>query len=126
MLYMDTTYTLYTSMYLRWFLYNVTIMLHHCAPHCRHWHYDVPTESYVFVSMSVSHPCADLQASIRATELATRYLIEPLTKDSTRLTVMSRVDMRYDSLSLSLFPLVVFVPQFNVNSERVDVQFLVN
>ena len=62
---------------------------------CRHWQYDVSTESYVIVSMSVSHPCASLHASsIRATELATRYLIEPLTKDSSRLTFISRVDMR--------------------------------
>ena len=62
---------------------------------CRHWQYDVSMESYVIVSMSVSHPCASLHASsIRATELATRYLIEPLTKDSSRLTFISRVDTR--------------------------------
>lgn len=66
-----------------------------CVIHCRSWQYDVATESYVIVSMSVSHPCASLQASIRATELATRYLIEPLSKDTSKLTFISRVDMRY-------------------------------
>lgn len=61
----------------------------------RSWQYDATSESYVVVATSVSHPSADLLAGIRATELATRYLIEPLDRITCRLTFICRADMRW-------------------------------
>ena len=64
--------------------------------HCllRSLDFDPVSETYVIVSTSVSHPSASLQAGIRATELATRYIIERLDREKTRLTFICRVDMR--------------------------------
>lgn len=64
--------------------------------HCllRSWQYDIGSQSYVLVATSVSHPSASLQGGIRAMQLATFYLIEPLDSDKSRLSYISRVDMR--------------------------------
>ncbi len=64
----------------------------HCLLRC--WDYDPVSEAYTIVATSVSHPSASLLAGIRATELATRYLIETLDRDRTRLSYICRVDMR--------------------------------
>ena len=61
---------------------------------CRGWRLDPATQSYVIIATSVSHPFASLLAGVRATELAMRYLIEPLPNNCSRLTVFCRVDMR--------------------------------
>ena len=62
-------------------------------PH-RSWRQDPSTDSYVLVATSVSHPSADLLAGIRATELFTSYLIEPLHSETCKLTYICRVDLR--------------------------------
>jgi len=64
--------------------------------HCilRSWRHDASTDNYVLVATSVSHPSADLLAGIRATELFTSYLIEPLDTETCRLTYICRVDLR--------------------------------
>jgi len=49
----------------------------------------------VLVSTSVSHPQATLQGGIRATHLASFFLIEPLDNEHCRLTHLFRVDMRW-------------------------------
>ena len=65
--------------------------------HCllRAWEYDPTSETHVIVSTSVSHPSASLMAGIRATELATRYTIERVDREKTRVSFICRVDMRY-------------------------------
>ena len=60
----------------------------------RSWQYDSTSQCYVLVSTSVSHPSASLQGGIRAMQLATFYLIEPLDKERSRLSFICRVDMR--------------------------------
>ena len=64
--------------------------------HCilRAWDFDPVSDTYIIASTSVSHPSASLLAGIRATELATRYIIERVDRDKTRLTFVCRVDMR--------------------------------
>ncbi|XP_064404560.1 stAR-related lipid transfer protein 13-like isoform X3 [Halichondria panicea] len=64
--------------------------------HCllRTWDFDPVSDTYIIVSTSVSHPSASLLAGIRATELATRYVIERVDRDKTRLTFICRVDMK--------------------------------
>ena len=64
--------------------------------HCiyRSWRQDPSTDSYVLVATSVSHPSADLLAGIRATELFTSYLVEPLDSETCKLTYICRVDLR--------------------------------
>lgn len=64
--------------------------------HCllRSWQYDAASQSYVLVATSVSHPSAGLQGGIRAMQLATSYLVEPLDSDKSRLSYICRVDMR--------------------------------
>lgn len=61
---------------------------------CRSWQYDVSSQNYVLVATSVSHPSASLQGGIRATQLATFYLVEPLDSERSRLSYICRADMR--------------------------------
>ena len=49
----------------------------------------------MLVSTSVCHPNASFQAGIRATELVTGYLVEPLDSERSKLTYVCRVDMKY-------------------------------
>ena len=65
-------------------------------PTPRSWRFDPALGCYVLVATSVSHPSADLLAGIRATELASRYLIEPLDGGTSKLTYICRVDTRSD------------------------------
>lgn len=46
------------------------------------------------MATSVSHPSANLQGGIRAMQLATFYLVEPLDGDKARLSYICRADMR--------------------------------
>lgn len=70
-------------------------MIHTCfLSTCRSWQYDATSQSYVLVATSVSHPSATLQGGIRATQLATFYLVEPLDSERSRLSYICRVDMR--------------------------------
>lgn len=55
-------------------------------------------DCFAVVSTSVSHPSATLMGSIRATVLATRFLIEPIGPNASRLTVLNRVDIRLDCI----------------------------
>lgn len=72
--------------------------IQHCHswhPLSRSWRLDPESGSYLLVSTSVSHASAELQAGIRATDLASHYLIEPREGENSRLTLICRVDTRY-------------------------------
>ena len=48
----------------------------------------------MLISTSIDHKDADLLGGVRAVELASRYLIEPCGTGKSRLTHISRVDLR--------------------------------
>lgn len=60
----------------------------------RSWRTDLPKGTCVLISTSIEHPRADLKGGLRAVELASRYLIEPCGTGKSRLTHISRVDIR--------------------------------
>jgi len=60
----------------------------------RSWRTDLPKGACVLISTSIDHPRADLLGGLRAVELASRYLIEPCGTGKSRLTHISRVDIR--------------------------------
>ena len=62
--------------------------------HCRSWRVDLPRGICVLVSTSVEHRDAPLMGGIRAAVLASRYLIEPCGSGRSKLTNISRIDLR--------------------------------
>ncbi|KAL4230817.1 Dynein light chain Tctex-type [Mactra antiquata] len=60
----------------------------------RSWKTDLPKGACVLISTSIEHDSVDILGGIRAVELASRYLIEPCGTGKSRLTHISRVDMR--------------------------------
>jgi hypothetical protein len=60
----------------------------------RSWRCDLPNSVCVLVSTSVEHRDAPLMGGIRAVTLASRYLVEPCGSGRSRLTHISRVDLR--------------------------------
>ncbi|XP_052792367.1 uncharacterized protein LOC128226503 isoform X2 [Mya arenaria] len=60
----------------------------------RSWRTDLPKGACVLISTSIDHPRAELLGGLRAVELASRYLIEPCGTGKSRLTHISRVDIR--------------------------------
>ena len=79
---------------LRYPVGHVNIMLM-TSLHCRAWR-QCRENCFAVVSTSVSHPAATLMGSIRATVLAMRFLIEPVGPNASRLTVLNRLDIRFD------------------------------
>ncbi|XP_077984954.1 rho GTPase-activating protein 7-like isoform X2 [Glandiceps talaboti] len=60
----------------------------------RRWRTDLPRGACVLVATSVEHPDSTLLGGIRATVLASRYLIEPCGAGKSRLTYICRIDSR--------------------------------
>ena len=60
----------------------------------RSWRSDLPKGACVLISTSIEHPRSELLGGVRAVELASRYLIEPCGTGKSRLTHISRVDIR--------------------------------
>ena len=76
-------------------------VLNNMAPHptrdfceVRHWRADLPKGACVLVSTSVEHHNGPLLGGVRGVVLASRYLIEPCGSGKSRLTHISRVDVR--------------------------------
>ena len=60
----------------------------------RSWRTQLPKGACVLVSTSVEHKGASLLGGVRATILASRYLIEPCGAGKSRLTHVCRIDIR--------------------------------
>lgn len=73
------------------FLYT----LHYLPLFHRSWRTDLPKGACVLISTSIDHEGSELLGGIRGVELASRYLIEPCGTGKSRLTHISRVDMRF-------------------------------
>lgn len=61
----------------------------------RSWRTDLPKGACVMISTSIDHQKADQIGGLRGVELASRYLIEPCGTGKSRLTHISRLDIRY-------------------------------
>ncbi|XP_030836720.1 rho GTPase-activating protein 7 isoform X2 [Strongylocentrotus purpuratus] len=60
----------------------------------RSWRTNLQKGACVLVSTSIEHPDSSLVGSVRGTELASRFLIEPCGSGKSRLTHISRVDTK--------------------------------
>ncbi|XP_041469965.1 rho GTPase-activating protein 7-like isoform X3 [Lytechinus variegatus] len=60
----------------------------------RSWRTNLQKGACVLVSTSIEHPDSSLAGSVRGTELASRFLIEPCGSGKSRLTHISRVDTK--------------------------------
>ncbi|XP_064607724.1 rho GTPase-activating protein 7-like isoform X2 [Liolophura sinensis] len=60
----------------------------------RSWRTDLAKGACVLVSTSIDHPGAPLLGGVRGVVLASRYLIEPCGSGKSRLTHLSRIDVR--------------------------------
>ncbi|XP_061165174.1 rho GTPase-activating protein 7-like isoform X2 [Saccostrea echinata] len=60
----------------------------------RSWRTDLPKGSCALVSTSIEHPQAELNGAIQGVVLASHYLIEPCGSGKSRVTHISRIDMR--------------------------------
>ncbi|XP_062593844.1 rho GTPase-activating protein 7-like [Saccostrea cucullata] len=60
----------------------------------RSWRTDLPKGSCALVSTSIDHPQAELNGAIQGVVLASHYLIEPCGSGKSRVTLISRIDMR--------------------------------
>ena len=60
----------------------------------RSWKTGLPKGACVLISTSVDHDRAEHIGGVRGVELASRYLIEPCGTGKSRLTHISRVDVR--------------------------------
>ncbi|KAK3599497.1 hypothetical protein CHS0354_006631 [Potamilus streckersoni] len=65
----------------------------------RSWRTDLPKGACVVISTSIEHPKAQPWGGLQGLELASRYLIEPSGAGKSRLTHISRVDIRGHSPS---------------------------
>lgn len=60
----------------------------------RTWRTNIDNGKCAIVSTSIAHPEATVAEGVRATVLASRYLIEPIEPGRSRLTHVYRVDLR--------------------------------
>lgn len=60
----------------------------------RSWRKDLPKGTCALVSTSIEHPEAELNGAIQGVVLASHYLIEPCGSGKSRVTHISRIDMR--------------------------------
>ncbi|OWF48936.1 uncharacterized protein LOC110452430 isoform X2 [Mizuhopecten yessoensis] len=60
----------------------------------RSWRTDLPKGACCMVSFSVEHPKAELLGGVRSVELASHFLIEPCSTGKSRITHITRVDLR--------------------------------
>ncbi|KAK3099831.1 hypothetical protein FSP39_010437 [Pinctada imbricata] len=69
---------------------------HPCRDFCvlRSWRTDLPKGSCALISTSVEHPKVDLSGTIQGVILVSHFLIEPCGSGKSRITHISRVDMR--------------------------------
>ena len=78
----------------------------------RTWRTDIDNGKCAIASTSIAQPEATISEGIRATVLASRYLIEPIEPGKSRLIHVYRVDLRYIlttlKICLSLFKIFSF------------------
>ncbi|XP_033742751.1 uncharacterized protein LOC117329118 isoform X2 [Pecten maximus] len=60
----------------------------------RSWRTDLPKGACCLVSFSVEHPKAELLGGVRSVELASHFLMEPCGTGKSRITHITRVDLR--------------------------------
>ncbi|XP_056009858.1 rho GTPase-activating protein 7-like isoform X3 [Ostrea edulis] len=60
----------------------------------RSWRTDLPKGSCALVSTSIEHPQSELNGAIQGVVLASHFLIEPCGSGKSRVTHISRIDMR--------------------------------
>lgn len=69
-------------------------LYHGVHPYFRSWRKDLPKGTCALVSTSIEHPEAELNGAIQGVVLASHYLIEPCGSGKSRVTHISRIDMR--------------------------------